>query len=165
MHKVGTVLCTYFALSPFQSRQRLMVRLCSIMWNDYNWDNQDISIYQTLHNVATTDASYTLTFWYQPYYYDYENKSFLAVTLDNIEIARVPISTYSATWIPFKVAGVRSPSANPVLKLKLVNEGEFWMDLGSEVFVDSVSLVKEQVDPVVQVVSCVSQPPPLPTDV
>jgi hypothetical protein len=132
------------------------------MYNDIYWEDRDVSVYQTLNNVATTDASYKLTFWYQHYYYDYEDKSFLVVTLDNVEIARVSVSTYSSTWLPFKIAGVRSPSANPVLKFRLVQE--LWMMDGSQVFFDSVSLVKEQVDPVVKVVSCVSQPPDSPTD-
>jgi hypothetical protein len=94
------------------------------------------------------------------YIVDSANKGFVAVTLDNVEISRTQIGSITPNYVPIVVSGIKASSTKPVLKFRWI-DARVSANVVSDVriLIDTVSLVKEQIDPVQQVVSCVSQTP------
>jgi hypothetical protein len=94
------------------------------------------------------------------YIVDSANKGFVAVTLDNVEISRTQIGSATPNYVPIVVSGIKASSTKPVLKFRWI-DARVSANVVSDVriLIDTVSLVKEQIDPVQQVVSCVSQTP------
>jgi hypothetical protein len=94
------------------------------------------------------------------YIVDSVNKGLIGVTLDDVEIVRTPIGTQSLIYVPIVVTGIKPSSTNPVLKFRWIdNRPNPSVVSDCRILIDDMSLVKEQIDPVEQVVSCASQSP------
>jgi hypothetical protein len=95
------------------------------------------------------------------YIVDSMNKGFVAVTLDGVEISRTQIGSATPGYVPIVVSGIKASSTNPMLKIRFIDArtGPTGVVSDVRILIDTVSLVKEQIDPVQQVVSCVSQTP------
>ncbi|KAF2754564.1 hypothetical protein EJ05DRAFT_504098 [Pseudovirgaria hyperparasitica] len=117
----------------------------------------EVSVFQTLSKLDTTN-SYTFTFYYRPYvldaYYNAANPAYVAVYLDDVQIARAPITARSVPYLPFTVTGIVPASQNPVFKIKWEDHRPQSAYSNSQILIDSVSLVNERVAAPYKEVSC-----------